>query len=71
LKGCDNVYDEAVVQALVLIHFGKCPDLGRGEFASKVTWCAVGDCPERQETNRRIKSLEEQLKIRYPLDQVK
>jgi len=60
------MYDEAVVQALVLMHFGICPDLGISEFASKVTWCALGDCPERTEANKRILALEKQLKNHYP-----
>jgi len=52
--------DEAVVCALVLQHFGKCPDLGDGEFRAKVTWCALGDTPERREAERRIKELQKE-----------
>lgn len=56
-----KLFDEAVVQALVAQHFGKCPDLGAGEFRAKVTWCALGDCPERREANRRIREIKEHL----------
>lgn len=49
------MYDEAVVAALVLQKLGKCPDLGAGEFRAKVTWCALTDCPERREAEKRIK----------------
>jgi hypothetical protein len=54
----DERYDEEVVAALVLQHLGKCPDLGAGEFRAKVTWCAVGGCPERREADRRIRALD-------------
>ena len=47
-------YDESIVQALVLLSRGQCPDLGGGEFRAKVTWCGMGDCPERREADRRI-----------------
>ncbi len=55
-RGCPP--DEAVVQALVLTHFDKCPDLGTGELRARVTWCALGDCPERREADRRIAALD-------------
>ena len=51
-------YDEAVVAALVLQRLGKCPDLGTGEFRAKVTWCALGPCPESREAERRIAALD-------------
>lgn len=53
-----NHYDETVVEALVLLHFDKCPPLGAGEFRAKVTWCGLADCPERREANKRIGELE-------------
>jgi hypothetical protein len=52
-----NQYDEAVVEALVLQSIGKCPDLGCSEFGAKVAWCALGDCPERREADRRIATM--------------
>lgn len=52
------MFDEAVVRAIVLLETGRgCPDLGNGEFRSKVTYCALGDCPERREADRRIGAL--------------
>ena len=51
-------YDEEVVEALVLLQLGKCPDLGTGMFRAKVTYCAMGDCPERREAERRILEME-------------
>jgi hypothetical protein len=53
-----EAYDESVVQALVLIRLGKQPDTGMGEFNAKVAWCALGDCPERREADRRVALLE-------------
>jgi len=50
-------YDESVVQALVLQAFGNCPDLGDGQLRAKVTWCALGDCPERREADKRIAAI--------------
>lgn len=52
-----STYDEAVVAALVLQGIGKCPDLGTGSFRAKVTWAALGDCPERREADRRLAAL--------------
>jgi len=46
--------DESIVQALVLLDLGKCPDLGTGEFRARVTWHSLGDTPESREANRRV-----------------
>jgi len=46
--------DESIVQALVLLDLGKCPDLGKGEFRARVTWHSLGDTPESREANRRV-----------------
>ncbi|HUV74233.1 MAG TPA: hypothetical protein VMW79_07985 [Anaerolineae bacterium] len=54
----DTSYDEDVVAALVLQHLGECPDLGTGLFRARVTWCALGECPERREADRRIRDLD-------------
>jgi hypothetical protein len=47
-------YSESIVDALVLDHFGRKPDLMTPEFYGQVIWCMVGDCPERREADRRI-----------------
>ena len=52
--------DETVVKALVLLGLGKCPDLGRGEFRAKVTYCGMGDTPERREADRQIAAAQQE-----------
>ncbi len=51
--------DEVVVCALVLQQLGKCPDLGDGELRARMTYCALGDCPERREAERRLAVIRE------------
>lgn len=46
--------DKTVAMALALLDIGKCPNLGTGEFRAKVTWCALGDTPERREADRLV-----------------
>lgn len=55
-------FDESIVQSLVLIHFNNCPTLGTEELRLKTTWCALSDCPERREADRRIKLIRDPRK---------
>lgn len=50
--------DADVVKAIVLLHYGKCPPLGRSELQAKVTYAMLGDSPEKKEAKRIISKKE-------------
>jgi len=58
MNSTKNNCDYVVVAALVLKHFGVCPPIDDERLLARITWCALGECPERKEADRQINELE-------------